>query len=337
MHAYFRTDRKTELLALLKATDGFFHEKDRWGEDALSHLANSTLQNELFEQSVAYYKELIPSHERTQPNRGIGNGTLAKYYAHLADAYAGLKKTPEAVEAAGASIVAWGSRSENRALGLKTLKEVLLRSADLDAFVDHFDKQKQDSAIVRKALGQAYGEKKEHVKAIKQLERAVEMQPNDVEIHQLLIAFHDARGDKAGAVGQLLQAVQLSRRDLKLYQELGNRYAAAGQASEAERAYTSIVEVQPTEAESHALLAEIREKQNRWPDAMLHWEQVARLRALEPTGLLKLAAAQIHEKQWDQAQETLRKLDARTWPARFNDVRQQVRALEEMLGKPRKQ
>jgi tetratricopeptide (TPR) repeat protein len=159
------------------------------------------------------------------------------------------------------------------------------------------------------------------------------LQPNDAEIYQLLVAAYDEMGDKEGAVRQLLQTVQLARRDLKLYQELGKRYAAAGQPKEAERAYTSIVEVLPTEAESHALLAEIREKQNLWPEAIVHWEQVARLRALEPTGLLKLAEAQIHEKQWDRARETLRKLDARTWPPRFGDMHRQVRTLEEQKAK----
>jgi hypothetical protein len=83
-------------------------------------------------------------------------------------------------------------------------------------------------------------------------------------------------------------------------------------------------------------LAEVREKQNRWSDAIFHWEQVARLRALEPTGLLKLAAAQIHEKQWDQASQTLQKLEVRSWPPRFGDVRNQVRTLREQLGKQQK-
>ena len=336
MHAYFRTARNAELLAVLKQTDVFFHAKDRWGEYALSRLAQSTLQNELHEEAVAYFKELIPLHERTQPGRGIGDGTLAGYYTGLANAYAGLNKTPEAVEAAGGAIVAWGARHNNRTQALETLKQVLLRSPDLDAFVGHFDKPKQDSAVVRKAIGQAYHEKKEYAKAIKQLEQAVALQPNDAEIYELLVAAHDKMADKEGAVRQLLQAVQHSRRDIKLYQELGKRYADAGQPQETERAYTSIVEVLPTESESHALLAEIREKQNRWSEAITHWEQVARLRALEPTGLLKLAAAQIHERRWDHAQDTLRKLDARSWPQRFGDVRYQVRTLEELLAKQRK-
>jgi Flp pilus assembly protein TadD len=335
MHAYFRTGRKTDLLALLRQTDAFFHDKDRWSEAVMARLAESTLQNELYEQSIAYYKEVIPLHERTQPGRGVAGGTLSNYYTGLANAYAGLGKTPEAVDAAGAAIVAWGPRRDQRAAALDTLLGVLLRSPDLDAYVAHLDRQKQDSAVIRKALGQAYRKKNDHARAIKQLELAAELQPGDAEIHQLLVASLDAIGNREGAVRQLLKAVQLARRDLKLYEDLGQRYAATGQQQEAERAYTSIVEVQPTESESHALLAEVRQKQDRWRDAIEHWQQVARLRALEPTGLLKLAAAQIHEKQWDQAEETLRKLDSRTWPPRFGEVRHQVRTLQEQLARER--
>ena len=57
----------------------------------------------------------------------------------------------------------------------------------------------------------------------------------------------------------------------------------------------------PNESEGHAALAEVREKQARWADAIAHWERVAEIRALEPTGLLKLAGAQIENKSWDNA------------------------------------
>src|ERR1700677_3293565 len=105
MRAFFRTDRKAELLPLLKQTDAFFHEKDRWGESPLHQLAQSTLENELFDQSVAYAKELIALHEKTHANRGIGNGVLSSYYGGLARAYTGLKKIHKAVEAAGGGVV----------------------------------------------------------------------------------------------------------------------------------------------------------------------------------------------------------------------------------------
>lgn len=80
MYSYFRTNRKDELLGLLKQSDDYFHQKDRWGEGPMAMLAGSCLQNQLFEQSVKYYKELIPLHERTAANRGIGDGTLSGYY-----------------------------------------------------------------------------------------------------------------------------------------------------------------------------------------------------------------------------------------------------------------
>ena len=38
MHAYFRTGKQAELLALLKQTDAYFHEKDRWNEGVLAGL-----------------------------------------------------------------------------------------------------------------------------------------------------------------------------------------------------------------------------------------------------------------------------------------------------------
>jgi Flp pilus assembly protein TadD len=332
MHAYFRSGRLDDLNAQLMQTDAFFHQKDRWSEYAMSRLAASTLENELFAQSVAYYKELIPLHEKTQPGRGIGNGTLANYYVGLANAYAGLKKTPEAVDAASAAVVAWGSGNANRASALTTLKNVMLHSPDLDAFVVHFDGQKQASAVIRKALGEAYAAKKEYAKAITQLEIATLLQSYDAELYKLLIDAYDKTGDKQGAIRHVLQSIQASPRDIKLYEDLGKRYAEVGEKAEAERAYTSIVEMLPTETESHALLAEVREKQNRWPEAIAHWEEVAKLRALEPTGLLKLAAAQIHEKQWEKARESLRRLNTRTWPAHFEDVRKQSRALEGKLA-----
>jgi tetratricopeptide (TPR) repeat protein len=333
MHAYSRTNRPAELLALLAQTDAFYHQKNRWNENVLARLAHSTLKNKLHDQSVAYFKELIPLYERTHPGRGIGDGTLAGHYIGLAEAYAGLGKTREAVDAAGAAIVAWGPQSKDRTQALETLKQVLLRSPDLEAFVADWNKQTQDSAIVRKALGQAYRDKRDYKKAIRQFELAALLQPSDAETYPLLIEAYDKIGDKEGAIRQLLSAVGHLRRDLTLFEQLGDRYTAIAQPAEAERAYTSIVESQPMESESHALLAEVREKQSRWSEAIALWQQVATLRALEPTGLLKLAAAQIHEKQWDQARASLRKLEARTWPARFGDVGQQTRAMESRIGR----
>ena len=339
MHAYFRTERREELLTLLKQTDEHFHQGGRWTEGAMAALAASCLQNQLFEQSVGYYDEVIPLHQRSQPNRGIGNGTLSSYYRQLAQAHAGLKQTARAVDAACGAIVSWGPRHDDRRRALETLKQILWQSPDLDAYAVTLDKQsaetKQDNRMVRKALGQAYFDHGHPAKALVQLKVAVELQPNDREIHDALIACHDKLEDRQGAIAQMLALTELARRDIELYRKLGDRLKGLEQPQQSERAYTSIVEMQPKESESHALLAEIRQGQDRWADAADHWRQVAEIRALEPTGLLKLAAAQIHQQQWDPAAETLDKLEARGWPERFGDVRGQVRQLRQQIEQGR--
>ena len=335
MHAYFRTGRQEELLALLEDTDKYFHQENRWQEAAMASLGASCLENELFEQSVTYYKELIPLHQRTQPNRGIGNGTLTKYYENMARAYAGLQNTAQAVDAAGGAIISWGPRHERRADALRSLNDVLRQSPDLDAYVEHLDRQTAetglDNPIVRKAIGEVYSEKGAYDKAIVQLRAACEIQPNDSQTHTALIACYDKQNDKQGAIRQTLESLRLSRRDINRYRDLGDRLKALERFEEAERAYTSIVEVLPNESESHTLLADLRQQQDRWDEAVLHWEQVAQIRSLEPTGLLKLAAAQIHQEQWDAAAETLKKLESRGWPSRFGDVDGQIRNLKQQI------
>ena len=188
---------------------------------------------------------------------------------------------------------------------------------------------------MRKALGAVYLEGRQFERAAEQLRLAIEQQPNDRETHEKLIACFDGQADKQGAVRQLLESAQLSRRDLALYRDLGRRYAELKDPQQAERAYTTIVEMLPSESESHALLAEIRQEQDRWNEAIQGWQRVAEIRALEPTGLLKLGAAQVQLKNWDGASETARRLRARGWPSRFGDVEAEIRRMERQIDEGR--
>jgi hypothetical protein len=49
--------------------------------------------------------------------------------------------------------------------------------------------------------------------------------------------------------------------------------------------------------------------------------------------LLKLAEAQLHQKQWDDARQSIQKLQRAEWPTRFGDVSSQTRQLEQRLPK----
>lgn len=334
MHMYYRTGSKDELLALLKDTHDYFHQGDRWTEQVMVTLAGSCQANELFEQAAGYYEEAIGHHQRTQPNRGIGNGTLSGYFATVASIYQKLGRTKDAVDAAAGAVVSWGASRHNRTYALQSLTSVLQNAKDRDEYATFLDKEAertaQDRPIVRKALGQAYVNLRQYDKAVVQLKIAVQYQPNDKETHNLLISSYDALDDKAVAIDQLLALTQGDRRNIGVYRNLGDRLADKPQRQE--RAYTSIVEVKPNEADSHTLLAEIRQRQDRWDDAIEHWKQVHRIRSLEPTGLLKLAAAQLHQKQWDAAGATLDELEETNWPARFSNVRSETSRLRGLLN-----
>ena len=104
-------------------------------------------------------------------------------------------------------------------------------------------------------------------------------------------------------------------------QYLGLAYAARGQHRKAIEQFTA--------ASHHQKIAEFRQRQDRWGEAIEHWQHVARLRALEPDGLLGLAAAQIHLQRFDDAQATIGKVNRTVWSARFSDVSNRVRDLQQ--------
>ena len=241
-------------------------------------------------------------------------------------------KTAEAVDAACEAVVSWGPRQQARQEALKSLSQVLRQAKNLEQYVQTLDREAEetgsDKPVVRKALGIVLAEKQQWAKAIGQLKIAIQLQPNDAETSTKLIECYDAQGDKQAAIDQLLASLESNPRDIELCRKLGKRLGELGRAADVERAYTSIVELQPNEAEGHAMLGEIRQEQDRWPEAAVHWEQVARIRRLEPTGLLKLAGAQIHMQQWDAAKQTIGKLKSQGWPDRFDKVQAEISVLE---------
>ena len=166
----------------------------------------------------------------------------------------------------------------------------------------------------------------ENEAAVQQFELALQLDPLNqaarVELIKLLTRLK--RHDEA--IAQLMLQIDIERHNLKLYTNLVNR--TKDDDSLSERAFTSIVESAPTEHTHHQKAAELRQGQNRWSDAIVHWRQVAKLQAFEPTGLLGLAEAQIHEKKWDDARRTVQTLKSTEWPSRFRQIESRVRNFE---------
>jgi len=341
VRAYHRSQQPAARDTLLAETDKFFHEEDRWNENAAAELAMITLECQLHERALEYLKEAIARREEALNKQTTGDQTLAQYYVDRAYAYAGLASTTAAVDDACSVAVIWGTAGDGlyrRRFGpggmtsekvhpLDVLKHVLAESPNLDAYVAQLDaivaKEGTDRPIVRKSLGEVYFERKQYKAAAAQLRLAVELSPGDGAIHARLVECYDALMQSRQAAEQLFASVELARRDVQLWAKLAERLEKLEEPVEAERARTSLVEMLPHETEGHTKLAEIRQAQDRWSDAIDHWRHVARLRKLEPAGLVGLAAAQIHLRQRAEADETLRELETTRWDERFRkDLRE---------------
>ncbi len=263
----------------------------------------------------------------------MNDQVLSGYYQQLAYMESTLGNSREAVTAAISAITCWSSQQEERRLSIDALKSTLRSVKELESLIQQLDAEAaqsgQDNPVLRKAIGQILVERSQHENAVRQFRLALELQPNDRETHEALIAALDAKGDSMAAASQLRTLINLMPHELPLYVQLADRLKE--NPVEAERAATSIVESSPMEAEPHQLYAERLQSQNRWAEAIPQWQHVARYRRLEPTGLLKLAEAQLHEKQFDNARATIRTLRSTTWPARFTDLETQLRNLESQL------
>jgi tetratricopeptide (TPR) repeat protein len=202
-----------------------------------------------------------------------------------------------------------GTQQQQRQEAIGALHRVLGSLPDRSDFLTRWNAKVaatgMDAPLIRKHLGLVALEQGAVREAIGQLELARALQPADASVHEHLLAAFDRLGDEAAAIDALFVALQTSPQDLDLYVQLARRLGKRGDEAGMERAHTSLVEVQPDEAESHRRLAGIREGQDRHADAVVQWRQVVRIRKLEPDGWLDLAQAQIAAGQFDGAAQTI--------------------------------
>jgi hypothetical protein len=339
MEAYFQTKRLEQLNALQQASDEHFRSGGRWSESVAATLADACRRTQLNDLAIGYYREAIEFAERQGPARGVGNDMLRSYYSGLAETYSAMGKTAEAIDAAAGAVVAWSQQQHQREYALNSMRTVLNNAQDLETYAASLDVKAdetgQDSPLIRKMVGQALLGQGKAAAAEAQLRAAVALDPTDLEAHKSLVESLDAQSKSVEAAHALLAAIDVDRRNLDLLKQLADRLA--GDEAQAERAATMVVEAAPQEAENHQALAERRQAQDRWSEAAEQWRHVARLRSLEPQGLVGLAGAQLHLEEWDAAAETIARLRATAWPARFGDLPGQISNLENLLNARRNQ
>ena len=335
LKAFFHTNKMARYRQLLSNTDDHFRQQGRWNQNNIRALAECCLQTENFKAAAGFYRELIDLVKRQS---GSGpNGTLANDYVNLARAYTGAGETKLAVDAASASIVIRNNRREDHDYALDALRRAMEESDRLQQFIDghqqEVDKTGLDSPLLRQQIGLVLAREGKPKQAIQHYKKALELDPTSTKTRQLLIEAYEQVEDYSGMVNQTLAIIDSDRHTLEHFTNLVNRMKLAVDQGEfstpdVERARTNIVEASPNEAEYHAQLAKIREEQQKWSAAAIHWQQVSKLQRLEPQGLQNLARVQVQLKRWEEAKATLQKLQQTAWPKRFeSEVRNSLKQL----------
>ncbi len=312
----------------LQHADQYFRVPSRWGENAAHEFAKVTAYLNLYEKTVEYYEETIQLHVKTQPNRGVGNGTLSYYYEELAAVYQRMNQTRKAVDAIAGAIVSWGRNQDTRSHHLNRLDQILISAKDLETFVVEFEQEVAetglDNAILRKALGKLYLSNGTFERSIHHLRQALLVQPDDAETRTYLLEAYSRAEKPVNAIQLLLETITRNPTELQAYQNLAERYTDMDNPNQAERAYTSMVEARPEESESHEALALVRERQNRWEAALMQWENVIRIRTQEPTGYLGKYRALMKLDRTREAARVRETLLETEWPEHFGDVKKEL-------------
>ncbi|MBI4601245.1 MAG: hypothetical protein HY721_04710 [Planctomycetes bacterium] len=333
--AYHKLAQREKLAAALDAADEHFRAEGLWHEGHAAGLGNLCLEVAHPDRAVEYLREAARMHEKSAPNRGVGDGVLSSYYVSLAQALSGLGRTKEAVDAAAGAVVSWGRRADGRAQALESLLQVLRAAKDLGAYEASFEAEvaaaRLENPTIRKALGRVHLERKSFARAARHLEAAVEHGPADPEAERKLIEAFDGLGDPARASARVLALAGKKERDFGLFKELGDRLAAQGKATDAERAYCALAELSANESEGRALLAELREGQARFGEAAAEWRQVVRVRSREPGGYVGLGRALLGAGRPAEAREALERVLRESWHPRFGDVHAEARKLVQRL------
>lgn len=90
------------------------------------------------------------------------------------------------------------------------------------------------------------------------------------------------------------------------YVSKGYSFVGRGELEQAEKCFGRAIKVAPTWVEAYWGLASVREKQERWDDALERYETVVSLRpAWEPQARARMAAVHRLGGDWDKAEETL--------------------------------
>ena len=190
--------------------------------------------------------------------------------------------------------------------------------ADAIAYLERYlaspdaNSSKKRIADVSYVLSVLYGSQKQNEKAVASLQRARELNPEDVRIRSELAQLLGRSGNVADASVELAAALKVNPSHRPTRMKLAVALMQSGRPDQAATHLIQLLQETPRDAELHFLMANCRSLQNDWPATVRHYQEVVRLapgRLLAANNLAFILAAHPDEKIRD-ANVALRLADA---------------------------
>ncbi|HUT32157.1 MAG TPA: VIT domain-containing protein [Planctomycetota bacterium] len=262
-------------------------------------------------------------HDFYRRGRNRDDSHVSECYRLLAKAYLGKGEPGKAVDELLTGLT---RLPENYRSGLMSELIAFYRdSPKLDELVADYERAAAASGaekpMLRAVFGDIYREKGNLAAALRHYEAALEVAPSRNDIRQRVVEILRKRKQDAELLVQLRQQIAYDPKNLAHYRELGGVLTRAGRPADALRAYTTMLEAMPTEADSHREMAGVYTAMSRHADAVTMWKKVVQYRPEEPQSHYGLAESYVRSSQPDQARRVYQSMLTMSWDRRFGDVK----------------
>ena len=138
-------------------------------------------------------------------------------------------------------------------------------------------------------------------RAIGDLQKKVQKNPQDASAHYALARAYLAKGEFADGTSELKRVIDLQPQNTRARLELGAAYLRQEQPSEAQQQFVKVVEQEPDNSAAHAGLGVAFAEQNDHEAAINQYKTALRLEPQAPGVNYRMGVSQSQLKQYDDA------------------------------------
>ncbi len=191
-------------------------------------------------------------------------------------------------------------------IGRTLLARLLLEEGDAEKalpLLEELARQAPKLAIVHQYLGITWARRHDLSKAIAAFKQAKVLAPDSSEIHASLAQAYLAQDSLSLALREGERAVELNSRNVPALKILADAQLLAGDVKRAEGSLKEALAFQPQDAAIHHRLGVILRRQRRPTEALAHFEHAIERNPLSHDSLEQMAAILISERRLPQARD----------------------------------